>query len=137
MISHDMRLISQCAEEIFICDEKKITKYQGHVNNPKRMAEIAGRCFDRAMSEMGPTQLNIPRDYFYGEITCEIPKPFRLDRGPGGEKSLNEAADLLLEFGETWGYTAEHTVTQAEIDSNGGGDGLLRRPRLRRPRRAG
>jgi sulfoacetaldehyde acetyltransferase len=25
---------------------------------------------------MGPTQLNIPRDYFYGEITCEIPKPF-------------------------------------------------------------
>ena len=31
MISHDMRLISQCAEEIFICDEKKITKYQGDI----------------------------------------------------------------------------------------------------------
>ena len=45
----------------------KITKYQGHVNNPKRMAEIAARCFDRAMLEMGPTQLNIPRDFFYGE----------------------------------------------------------------------
>jgi sulfoacetaldehyde acetyltransferase len=45
----------------------KITRYQGHVNNPKRMAEIAGRCFDRAMLEMGPCQLNIPRDYFYGE----------------------------------------------------------------------
>ncbi len=45
----------------------KITKYQGHVNNPKRMAEIAARCFDRAMLEMGPCQLNIPRDYFYGE----------------------------------------------------------------------
>ncbi|TLZ53227.1 MAG: sulfoacetaldehyde acetyltransferase [Gammaproteobacteria bacterium] len=41
----------------------KITRYQGHVNNPKRMAEIAGRCFDRAMLEMGPTQLNIPRDW--------------------------------------------------------------------------
>ena len=31
--------------------------------------------------------------------------------------------DALLEVGETWGYTAAHTVTQAEIDSNGGGDG--------------
>jgi hypothetical protein len=61
---------------------QEFTKYQGHVNNPKRMAEFTGRCFDRAMSEMGPTQLNIPRDYFYGDITCEIPKPFRLDRGP-------------------------------------------------------
>src|SRR5512138_593030 len=34
----------------------KITRYQGHVNNPKRMAEIAGRCFDRALLEMGPAQ---------------------------------------------------------------------------------
>ena len=33
--------------------------------------------------------------------------------------------DNLLEVGETWGYTATHTVTQAEIDSNGGGDGVL------------
>ena len=31
--------------------------------------------------------------------------------------------DGLLEVGETWTYTAAHTVTQAEIDSNGGGDG--------------
>ena len=33
--------------------------------------------------------------------------------------------DGLLEVGETWTYTAAHTVTQAEIDSNGGGDGDL------------
>ena len=44
---------------------------------------------------MGPTQLNIPRDYFYGEITCEIPKPMRVDRGAGGEDSLDAAAELL------------------------------------------
>ncbi|MEY4267503.1 MAG: hypothetical protein RIS90_2038, partial [Pseudomonadota bacterium] len=69
--------------------------YQGHVNNPKRMAEYTARCFDRAMSEMGPTQLNIPRDYFYGEVTCEIPKPMRVERGAGGENSLNAAAELL------------------------------------------
>jgi sulfoacetaldehyde acetyltransferase len=74
---------------------EEFTKYQGHVNNPKRMAEYTARCFDRAMSEMGPTQLNIPRDYFYGEIDVEIPQPQRLDRGPGGDNSLNQAAELL------------------------------------------
>ena len=74
---------------------QEFTKYQGHVNNPKRMAEYTARCFDRAISEMGPTQLNIPRDYFYGEITVEIPKPMRVERGAGGERSLAEAADLL------------------------------------------
>ncbi|RJF96315.1 sulfoacetaldehyde acetyltransferase [Noviherbaspirillum saxi] len=76
---------------------EEFTKYQGHVTHPARMAEYTGRCFDRAMSEMGPTQLNIPRDYFYGEIKAEIPQPSRLDRGPGGEHSLHEAAELLAQ----------------------------------------
>lgn len=74
---------------------QEFTKYQGHVTNPARMAEYTARCFDRAMSEMGPTQLNIPRDYFYGEIEAEIPKPQVLDRGHGGEQSLSEAVELL------------------------------------------
>ncbi|GAB2888315.1 sulfoacetaldehyde acetyltransferase [Paralcaligenes sp. KSB-10] len=74
---------------------QEFTKYQGHVTHPARMAEYTARCFDRAQSEMGPTQLNIPRDYFYGEIKAEIPQPQRLDRGAGGENSLNEAAELL------------------------------------------
>ncbi|MGD6757092.1 sulfoacetaldehyde acetyltransferase [Streptomyces sp. BH105] len=76
---------------------EEFTKYQAHVNNPRRMAELTGRAFDRAMSEMGPTQLNIPRDHFYGDIEAEIPRPSRLDRGPGGERSLEEAARLLAE----------------------------------------
>lgn len=73
----------------------KITKYQGHVNHPARMAEITGRCFDRAMLEMGPTQLNIPRDYFYGEHDYDIPEPIRVERGAGGGESLDEAAVFL------------------------------------------
>ncbi len=76
---------------------QEFVKYQGHVNNPNRMAEFTGRCFDRAMSEIGPTQLNIPRDYFYGDIDVEIPQPMRLDRGPGGEKVLAEAVELLAQ----------------------------------------
>lgn len=35
MISHDMRLISQCAQEIYMCDKKKITKYRGDIMNFK------------------------------------------------------------------------------------------------------
>ena len=76
---------------------QEFTKYQAHVNNPKRMAEFTARAFDRAHSEIGPTQLNIPRDYFYGDIDVEIPEPMTLDRGPGGEKTLAEAAQMLKE----------------------------------------
>lgn len=74
---------------------QEFTKFQAHINNPRRMAELTGRAFDRAMSEIGPTQINIPRDYFYGEIETEIPTPNRLDRGAGGAESLDRAAELL------------------------------------------
>ncbi len=74
---------------------EEFTKYQGHINNEARMAEITSRCFDRALSEMGPTQLNIPRDRFYGDIDVEIPEPMPLDRGAGGEKSLQAATEML------------------------------------------
>ena len=73
----------------------KITKYQAHVMNPRRMAELTSRAFDRALREMGPTQVNIPRDFFYGDIECEIPKPIRVKLGAGSEKALEDAADLL------------------------------------------
>lgn len=59
------------------------------------MAELTARCFDRAMLENGPTQLNIPRDQFYGDIECEIPTPIRIERSAGGAVSLQEAAKLL------------------------------------------
>ena len=74
---------------------QEFVKYAGHVNNNKRMAEITARCFDRAMRDMGPTQLNIPRDFFYGEIEVEIPKPLPLERGPGGGHALDQAAEML------------------------------------------
>jgi sulfoacetaldehyde acetyltransferase len=83
----------QEAEQLAIF--QKITKYQAHVNNPARMAELTARAFDRALLDMGPTQLNIPRDFFYGEIECEIPEPVRIERGAGGEKALDDAAALL------------------------------------------
>ena len=35
LVSHDMRLISQVAKEIWICDNKCITKYKGDIMNFK------------------------------------------------------------------------------------------------------
>ena len=75
----------------------KITKYQAHVNNKARMAELTSRAFDRALLEMGPTQVNIPRDFFSGDIECEIPRPLVIERGAGGEHSLDQAAELLAQ----------------------------------------
>src|SRR6478672_5100499 len=56
----------------------KITKFQAHVNNRARMAELTA-----------------PRDFFYGDIECEIPRPIVIERGAGGAKSLDAAAELL------------------------------------------
>ncbi len=75
----------------------KITKYQAHVNSPGRMAELTGRCFDMAMAEHGPTQLNIPRDHFYGDVDVEIPEPRVIERGSGGTQALDDAARILAE----------------------------------------
>lgn len=74
---------------------EKITKYQAHVNRPDRIAEFTGRCFDLALAERGPTQLNIPRDFFYGMIDTNIPKPVQVELSPGGPRSLEQSAELL------------------------------------------
>src|SRR6266436_6115271 len=73
----------------------KITKFQAHVSRQDRIAELTSRCFDLALTERGPTQLNIPRDMFYGDIDVTIPKPIRLERAGGGAQSLDEAAKAL------------------------------------------
>ena len=73
----------------------RITKWQVHVNSPLRMAELTARAFDIALAERGPVQINIPRDYFYGEGDYDIPQPQRLERAAGGPESLDAAARLL------------------------------------------
>ncbi len=75
----------------------KITKYQVHVPGPARIAELTHRAFTLAMAERGPTQINIPRDYFYGDIEATIQPPQTIERGPGGPESLDAAAKMLAE----------------------------------------
>ncbi len=75
----------------------KITKWQVHVNSPLRMAELMHRAFAIALHERGPVQVNIPRDYFYGEGDYEILPPLVIERAAGGANALDKAAKLLAE----------------------------------------
>ncbi len=71
------------------------TVWQVRVNRPERMAELARRAFYMAKLESGPTQLNIPRDYFYGELTGDIYKSLEISQGAGSRQAITEAASLL------------------------------------------
>ena len=73
----------------------KITKYQVHVNSPARIAELTHRAMTIALHERGPVQINVPRDYFYGEIDASIAPPQPLERSAGGADSLDKAATIL------------------------------------------
>jgi len=71
------------------------TVYQVRVNRAERMAELARRAFYMAKVERGPTQLNIPRDYFYGECFDEIYPTLDVTLGAGPRQALEQAAALL------------------------------------------
>jgi len=73
----------------------KITRYQAHVSRPDRIAELTHRALHLALLERGPTQVNIPRDHFYGELDTEIPAPSPIERSAGGSESLEAAAHML------------------------------------------
>ena len=74
---------------------RRQTVYQVRVNRPERMAELARRAFYMAKLENGPTQLNIPRDYFYGVCEDEVYPSMTISRGSGPRQALQEAARLL------------------------------------------
>ena len=54
-------------------------------------------------------------------VTLSDPNCTSAISGPSGDTN----DDGKLQTGETWIYTCNHTVTQAEVDSKGGGDGDL------------
>lgn len=74
---------------------ERSVKFAVRVNSPQRMAELTRRCFYMAKAECGPTQLNIPRDLFYGDCVDEIYETPVVHRGPGATHQLKAAAKLL------------------------------------------
>jgi sulfoacetaldehyde acetyltransferase len=74
-----------------------ITRFQTHVNRRERIAELTHRAFTIALAERGPVQINVPRDYFLGEIDATIAPAQKIERGPGDAAGLDEAARVLAE----------------------------------------
>lgn len=72
-----------------------VTKFQAHVNNPARMSELTAQAFDVASHERGPVQINIPRDFFYGENKHIIRAPKKQTHSAGSDYALSQAADLI------------------------------------------
>jgi sulfoacetaldehyde acetyltransferase len=71
--------------------------YQEEVRDPSRMAEVLNRVIENAWRGSAPAQINIPRDYWTQVIDVELPQVVRLERSPGGERAISDAATLLSE----------------------------------------
>ncbi len=78
---------------------RSVTKFQIEVPRPDRMAETFRTAFREAYARLGPVQVNIPRDYFYGDSDVEILEPhqYRASSRPEPTRDQIEQAVLLLE----------------------------------------
>ena len=69
--------------------------YQEEVRDPSRMAEVLNRVISNAWRGSAPAQMNIPRDYWTQVIDIELPQIIRIERSPGGQQAIAEAAKML------------------------------------------
>ncbi|SFI22262.1 sulfoacetaldehyde acetyltransferase [Jannaschia pohangensis] len=69
--------------------------YQEEVRDPTRIAEVLTRVIAKAHRLSGPTQINVPRDFWTQVVDIEIPDPIEFEVSPGGENSVAKAAELL------------------------------------------
>jgi sulfoacetaldehyde acetyltransferase len=69
--------------------------YQEEVRDPSRVAEVLTRVISKAKRLCGPAQINIPRDFWTQVVDIDIPDPIAFEASPGGENSVQAAADLL------------------------------------------
>ncbi len=84
------------------CDQvsvfKAVTKATIRIPHPSRAADCTRTAFRMAYALRGPVLLDVPRDYFYGEVEDYILQPHQYrvdDRGCGSPASLKRAAELL------------------------------------------
>ncbi|VTU34456.1 sulfoacetaldehyde acetyltransferase [Variovorax sp. PBL-E5] len=77
---------------------RAVTKFQARVPSPSRMAETMRAAFRHATARLGPAQVDIPRDFFYGDTDQVILKPEQYRSSAtirADEASIGRAADLL------------------------------------------
>ncbi|MDE5832818.1 MAG: sulfoacetaldehyde acetyltransferase [Desulfovibrio sp.] len=79
---------------------KPITKLSLRVPHPSRAGDVLRTAFRAAYAMHGPVLVDIPRDYFYGEINEEILKPSQYRVAPGGignPETFERAVQVLKE----------------------------------------
>ncbi|MFV0368817.1 MAG: thiamine pyrophosphate-binding protein, partial [Hyphomicrobiaceae bacterium] len=69
--------------------------YQEEVRDASRIAEVLNRVIEKAWRGSAPAQINVPRDFWTQVIDVELPQIVRLERSPGGQQAIEEAARLL------------------------------------------
>ena len=69
--------------------------YQEEVRDPSRIAEVLNRVIEKAWRGAAPAQINVPRDYWTQVVDIELPQIVRIERSPGGQQAIAEAAKLL------------------------------------------
>ena len=78
---------------------KPITKASLRVPHPSRAGDVLRTAFRIAYAERGPVYVDIPRDYFYGEVNEEILKPSQYralnPRGAADAEEIKRAVELL------------------------------------------
>ncbi|MDP5085282.1 MAG: sulfoacetaldehyde acetyltransferase [Yoonia sp.] len=74
---------------------KDCVAYQEEVRDPTRICEVLARVIAKAKRLSGPTQINIPRDFWTQVIDVEIPQPVEFEVSPGGTNSIAKAAEML------------------------------------------
>jgi len=77
---------------------KAATRYQVQVAAPSRMAECMRNAFRESLQQLGPAQIDFPRDYLYGDTQQQLPEPHtyrQTTRRAAHPDQLEEAAALL------------------------------------------
>ena len=101
LVSHDMRLISQVAKEIWICDHKTITMYKGDINNFKMDMRAQLHLDDDKTSKASKGKLRGDASVVKkseDELRKEAKKKESTTLSNGGKKtgSANSALDSIL-----------------------------------------
>lgn len=79
---------------------KPITKASLRVPHPSRAGDVLRTAFRAAYALRGPVLVDIPRDYFYGDINEELLKPSQYRVTPGGighPQTFEQAVAILKE----------------------------------------
>ena len=91
----------------------------------KTVTDVAGKGPSGTVTKAGDVisyQVKVTNDGNIDLTNVSVTDPL-LGNLTGHAESLN--ADGVLEVGENWTYTGNYTVTQEDINSNGGGDGFI------------